>query len=141
MASIHLIFFFFFLLPTALPFHFGQKDSELLWERERERERERESFDILFWGRNEEIDVIRLREYDLIFVFLIIIGIFYSLKFLGKELNKQRCNANVMSGIVVQYQTIFRLEFFWALNLGIITTVWFCRKQRKENETKKKTEF
>ena len=62
------------MLPTALPFHFGQKDSELLWVREREREREvREigrdgvSFDILFWGRNEEIDVIRLREYDFFF--------------------------------------------------------------------------
>ena len=68
------------MLSTALPFHFGQKDSELLWVRERERERERErqvreigregvSFDILFWGRNEEIDVIRLREYDLFLFF------------------------------------------------------------------------
>ena len=73
MAGIHLIFFFF-LVPTALPFYFGQKDSELLWVREREREvreigREGVSFDILFWGRNEEIDVIRLREYDLFLFF------------------------------------------------------------------------
>ena len=29
--------------------------------------REGVGFDILFWGRNEEIDVIRLREYDFFF--------------------------------------------------------------------------
>ena len=48
----------------------------MLWVRERERERERKvremgregvGFDILFWGRNEEIDVIRLREYEIFF--------------------------------------------------------------------------
>ena len=60
------------MLPTTLPFHFGQRDFDLLWVREREREREGErernvrelgregvGFDILFWGKNEEIDVIR----------------------------------------------------------------------------------
>ena len=51
MASIHLIFFFFFWLPTALPFHFGQKDSELLWVRERERERDKSEGD---WERGSE---------------------------------------------------------------------------------------
>ena len=37
--------------------------------------------------RTSDGNALRLREYDL-FLFLIIIGIFYSLKFLGKELNK-----------------------------------------------------
>ena len=33
----------------------------------REMGREGVGFDILFWGRNEEIDVIRLREYEIFF--------------------------------------------------------------------------
>ena len=61
------------MLPTALPFHFGQGILICFgFEREREREvremgREGVGFDILFWGRNEEIDVIRLREYEIFF--------------------------------------------------------------------------
>ena len=73
MASIHLIFFFgcqqlyHFILVKRIPNCFGL-------ERERERKvreigREGVSFDILFWGRNEEIDVIRIREYDLFLFF------------------------------------------------------------------------
>ena len=37
------------------------------------------------------------------FCFLIIIGIFYSLKILGNELNKQSCNANLMSGTLLNH--------------------------------------
>ena len=80
------------MLPTALPFHFGQGILICFgFEREREREvremgREGVGFDILFWGRNEEIDVIRLREYEIFFFLILIVGIFYSLKFFGEEL-------------------------------------------------------
>ena len=38
--------------------------------------------------------------------FLIIIGIFYSLKFLGKELNKQSYNANLMSGTLLNHFSV-----------------------------------
>ena len=40
------------------------------------------------------------------FCFLIIIGIFYSLKFLGKELNKQSYNANLMSGTLLNHFSV-----------------------------------
>ena len=81
-------------------------------EREREREmkvreigREGVSFDILFWRRNEEIDVIRLREYNLFLFFN------YNRNFLLFEIFREGTkqisyNANLMSGTLLNHFSV-----------------------------------
>ena len=60
--------------------------------------REGVGFDILFWGRNEEIDVIMLKEYDFFFFN-------YNRNFLYFEIFGEGTNGWYTT-------TIFRFEFF-----------------------------
>ena len=63
------------------------------------------SFDILFWGRNEEIDVIRLREYDL-FLFFNYNRNFLLFEIFGEGTKQISYNANLMSGTLLNHFSV-----------------------------------